>query len=80
MTFISKNLNINCNSRYNISNDSNIQILDISSNVENVILFNVYNEKNQGEDQEYTIKRKLILLCFPEKALICGDFNAHHLW
>ena len=48
MAFISKNLNINinCTSRYDISNDSNIQMLDISLNVENFMICNIYNKKN----------------------------------
>ena len=52
MTFISMNLNlnINCTSKYDISNDLNIQMLDILSNVENFMIFNIYNEKNQEED------------------------------
>ena len=78
MTFISKNSNINCTSRYVISNYSNIQILDILSNVENFMILNIYNEKNQEEDQEYTIERKLIFLDISKKAIICEDFNAHH--
>ena len=80
MTFISKNSNTSCTSKYDISNDSNIQILNISSNVENFMIFNIYNEKNQKEDQEYTIERKLIFLNIFEKAIICEDFNAHHSW
>ena len=78
MTFISKNSNRNCTSRYDISNDSDIQMLDISSNVENFIIFNIYNEKKQKEDQKYTIERKLILLDILEKAIICEDFNPHY--
>ena len=50
MTFISKNSNMNYTSRYNISNDSNIQMLDILSSVKNFMIFNIYNEKNQEED------------------------------
>ena len=42
------------------------------------MIFNIYNEKNQKEDQEYTIERKLIFLNIFEKAIICEDFNAHH--
>ena len=49
MTFISKNANLNCISRYDISNDSDIQILRILSNIENFIIFNIYNEKSQDE-------------------------------
>ena len=44
MTFVSKNAMLNCTPRYDISNDSDIQVLDISSNVKNFIIFNVYNE------------------------------------
>ena len=80
MTFISKSSNVNCTSRYDISNDSDIQILDISSNIENFMIFNVYNEKNQGENQEYTVERKLISLDISEKAIICENFNAHNSW
>ena len=41
---------------------------------------NVYNEKNQGENQKYTIERKLISLDISKKAIICENFNAHNLW
>ena len=78
MTFISKNLNIDCISKYDISNDLGIQMLDILLNVENLMIFNIYNEKNQEENQEYTIERKLILLDIFQKAILCEDFNAHH--
>ena len=53
-------------------------MLDISSNVENFIIFNVYNEKSQGQNQDFTVKRKLTSIDIPEKAIICGDFNAQH--
>ena len=49
MTFISKKTNLNCISKYDISNDSNIQILEIRSNIEDFMIFNVYNEKSQDE-------------------------------
>ena len=78
MTFVSKSANLNCTSRYDISNDSDIQVLDISSNIENFMIFNIYNEKCQDESQEYTIERKLTSIDISEKAIICGDFNAHH--
>ena len=80
MTFISKNSNINCTSRYDISNDSNIQMLDLSSNVENFMIFNIYNEKNREENQKYTIERKLIVLDIFEKVIICENFNTHYSW
>ena len=55
-------------------------MLNISSNIENLMTFNIYNKKNQEEDQKYTIKRKLIFLDIFEKAIICKDFNAYHSW
>ena len=56
MTFISKKANLNCTPRYDISNDSDIQMLEITSNIENFMIFNIYNEKSQDENQEYTIE------------------------
>ena len=76
--FALKNANLNCTSKYNISNDSNIQMLNISSNVENFMIFNTYNEKAQDENQKYTVKRKLTTIDISEKAIICEDFNSHH--
>ena len=55
-------------------------MFDILSDVENVMIFYIYNEKNQKEDQKYTIKRKMIFLDIFEKAIICKEFNAHHSW
>ena len=76
MTFVSKNAKLNYFSRYNILNHSNIQMLNISSNVKNFIIFNVYNEKYQDENQSYAVERKLTSIDIPEKAFICEDFNA----
>ena len=42
------------------------------------MILNIYNEKNQKEDQKYTMERKLIFLSIFEKAIICEDFNIHH--
>ena len=58
ITFVSKNAKLNCNSRCNISNDSNIHMLNISSNVKNIINLNIYNENFQDENQKYTVERK----------------------
>ena len=78
MTFVLNNAKLNCTSRYNISNDSNIPMLDISSNVKNFIIFNVCNKKVQNENQDYTVERKLTSVDISEKAIICGDSNVHH--
>ena len=42
------------------------------------MIFNIYNEKNQEENQKYTIEQKLIFLDIFEKAIICENFNVHH--
>ena len=55
-------------------------MLNISSNVEDFMIFNIYNEKSQDENQKYTVERTLTLIDILEKAIICEDFNAHHSW
>ena len=80
MAFISKNPNLNCTSRYDISNGSNIQVLEISSSIENFIIFNIYNGKSQDEIQEYTIEQKSTSINIFEKAIIREELNAHHSW
>ena len=80
ITFVSKNAKLNCTSRYDISNDSNIQMLNILSNVENFIIFNVYKEKSQNENSNYTVERKLTSIDISKKAIICEDSNVHHSW
>ena len=66
--------------RPDICQDSDIQVLDISINdLPSLLMFNVYNEKQIGsEDYEYTVERKLSTVELPARAIICGDFNAHH--
>ena len=68
--------------RPDICHDSDIQVLDISTNdLPNLLIFNVYNGKQIGsEDHEYTVERKLSTIELPARAIICGDFNAHHSW
>ena len=43
------------------------------------MIFNVYNEKSQDENQKYTVKQKLTSIDVSEKAILCEDFNEHHL-
>ena len=52
MTFISKKANLKSISRYDISNDSNIQMLNILSNIENFTIFNIYNEKSAKQHEK----------------------------
>ena len=42
------------------------------------MIFNIYNEKSQNENREYSIERKLTSIDISEKKIICEDFNAHH--
>ena len=79
MTFISKNADLNYNSRYNISNDSNIQMLNILSNIENFMIFIINDEKSPDKNRKYTIKRKITSTDISKKASICEGFNAHYL-
>ena len=44
------------------------------------MIFNIYNEKSQDENQKYTMERKLTTINISEKAIICEDFNAHYFW
>ena len=59
MTFISKSSNINCISRYDISNDSNIQMLDISSNNENLYDFQYLQWKKSRKELEIHDRTKI---------------------
>ena len=55
--------------------------IHIPTDLPNLLIFNVYNEKQIGsEDHEYTVERKLSTVELPARAIICGDFNAHHSW
>jgi hypothetical protein len=58
--FVSKTFKFSVTSRSNLCSDTNIQILNISrTNIENLIILNVYNEKCQkSNSDEYTIERK----------------------
>jgi len=63
--------------------DSDLQAITISINnsSETVLLLNIYNEKSQEEDSDiWTVERKLKDIQLFSKSIICGDFNAHHLW
>ena len=83
MTFVSKNRqNLICTPRSDISMNSDLQILSVSTDkVSSILLFNIYNEKSQQKDNDtWTIDRILTKMQLPQRAIICGDFNAHHTW
>ena len=85
--FVAKNsiINIIYTPRLDILADPD-QILNITaSGLQNTVIFNVYNEKSQHHSDQntvnqYTVERKLMHLALPSRAIVCGDFNAHHPW
>ena len=62
-------------------NDVDILALNISdSDLSQTLLLNIYNEKFQKDNSnEYTVKRKLTQFQLSARAIVCKDFNAHHL-
>ena len=80
MIFILKKSALKITSRFDISNDSDIQILHITNiDIDDCIIINLYNEKNQLlTSNEYTIERSLTKIELSTNSIICGDFNAHH--
>ena len=63
-----------------------MQAISIANNKiqEEILLFNIYNEKSQNADnkQIYMIERELakVMLNSEQKVIIVEDFNAHHSW
>jgi len=63
-----------------------MQAISIANNKiqEEILLFNIYNEKSQNADnkQLYMIERELakVMLNSEQKVIIVEDFNAHHSW
>ena len=66
--------------RPDICQDSDIQVLDISTNdLPSLLIFNIYNDKQiDSEDNEYTTEKKLFTVELPARAVICGDFNVYY--
>jgi exonuclease III len=65
--------------------DPDILVLNISGpGLPEFQMINIYNEKRSGNDTgigQYTVERSLQRVNLPSnKAIICGDFNAHHHW
>ena len=66
----------------NICNDEDIQVVKINTpTIEPIYLFNIYNETPRYDRTlPYTIERILQQITLPERTILAGDFNAHHLW
>ena len=80
MIFVLKKSTLKITSKFDISNDSNFQILHITDiDIDDCMIINIYNEKNQlSTSNEYTIERILTKIELSTNSIICDDFNAHH--
>ena len=80
--FVLKKSTLKITFKFDISNDSNFQILHITDiDIDDCMIINIYNEKNQlSTSNEYTIERSLTKIELSTNSIICGDFNAHHAW
>ena len=81
MTFVLKKSTLKITFKLDITNNSNIQILHITNiDIENCMIYNIYNEKNQlsSTSNEYTVDRSLTKIELSSNSIICDDFNAHH--
>src|SRR5215469_10723410 len=53
----------------------------IGSQIPDLQLINIYNEKSLEEGvDEYTVERSLVNLVPSKNSILGGDFNAHHPW
>ena len=71
---------IKCSPYTDISQDSDIQVLEISTpSIAPITVFNIYNE-HEGSSNLYTIPRSFTKIPLPERCIIAGDMNTHHTW
>ena len=79
-----KQANLTYCQRTDLTSDSDIIIIDVSSsNINTFQIINIYNEKSLDLDSDqsnYTVKRSLQHIQLSKETLIAGDFNAHHNW
>src|SRR5436190_18200333 len=85
MIFAKKDSRFQFCQRLDICFDTDILIIDINDSqntkAEVIQLINIYNEKSLAENSnEWTVKRSLKKIIPYTNAIICGDFNSHHLW
>jgi hypothetical protein len=80
-TFVSKTLSLECIYRSDWTEDPDILPLEIQQGNDKLLIMNIYNEKrNFNNENLWTVERTLQYLDLPPKAIVCGDFNAHHHW
>jgi hypothetical protein len=71
---------IKCTPGTAISQDPDIQVLEISTpSIAPILFFNIYNE-HKGSSNLYTIPKSFTKIPPPERCIIAGDMNAHHTW
>src|ERR671939_106642 len=69
--------------RPDICPDPDLQVLEISTvSIPTTLILNIYNEAAPGNDNQpiWTVERSLVSIPLPPRAIILGDFNAHHPW
>ena len=79
-TFVNKcKKELKCISKIDLTNDLDIQILNIFINdLRNVKIINVYNEKNQNQNNQTKTIDRLLNIIIDNSILACGNFNVHH--
>jgi Reverse transcriptase (RNA-dependent DNA polymerase)/Endonuclease-reverse transcriptase len=81
--FVSKtNPQLNCTLRSDIVDDPDLLALEVHQpGIPTTLIVCIYNERSQEPDsREYTVDRALVNISLPARAIVCGDFNAHHGW
>ena len=80
--YVRKQANLTYCQRTDLTSDSDIIIIDVSSsNINTFQIINIYNEKSLDSDSDessYTVERSLQHIQLSKETLIAGDFNAHH--
>jgi hypothetical protein len=83
LTYVSNtNPHLKASLQPDICCDEDIQVIKISTpTIEPIYLFNIYNETPRYDRTlPYTIDRILKHTTLPDRTILAGDFNAHHLW
>jgi hypothetical protein len=83
ITFYSKvNQHLQIVLQPNICNNEDINVLKmLTPTIDVMYLFNIYNETPQYNCKlPSMVERKLPHVNLPERKILAGDFNSHHLW
>jgi hypothetical protein len=81
--FISRSTpHLSCTPCTDIVDDPDVLALDVSfTGLPTTFILCVYNERSQDSDnRQWTVERTLVGISLPARAIVCGDFNAHHSW